>query len=117
MIRLIESEPPNPWGAGAGRKRVAQGLDANAENNHCHSGEGGAMQVVQVVQVVQAVQPVQAVQVAQAVLAEGQQDRAGAVPRLKACSRKQEHTIECAREQPDPDQDESIKPASAPISA
>ena len=72
---------------------------------------------MQAVQAVQAVQAMQVVQVVLAVLAEGQQDQAGAVPRLKACSRKQEHTIECAREQPDPDQDESIKPASAPISA
>ena len=96
---------------GRARERVAQGPDPNAENNHCNSGKGGAMQAVHAVHVMQVVQAVLAV------LAEGQQDRAGAVPRLKACSRKQEHTIECAREQPDPDQDESIKPASAPISA
>ena len=114
MIRLIESEPPNPWGAGAGRKRVAQGLDPNAENNHCHSGEGGAIQAMQVVQ---AVQPVQVAQAVQAVLAEGQQDQAGAVPRLKACSREQEHAIDCAWEQPDQDQDGSLRSASAPVRA
>ena len=111
MVRHVESEPPNPWGAGAGRKRVAQGLDPNAGNNNCHSGEDGAGEIVQ------AMQAMQAMQVVQVVLAEGPQDQAGAVPRLKACSRKQGHAIECAREQPDQDQDESLRPASALVSA
>ena len=75
------------------------------------------MQAVQAVQAVHAVHAMQVVQAVLAVLAEGQQDQAGAVPRLKACSREQEHAIECAREQPDQDQDESIRPASAPVRA